>query len=78
LFITSEIIRITLYQNWEDRTEKYIAIGCLKNEFIFHYKKFTSRYFGKFDKELETIGTIAMKQMIEEKLNFFIYIIKII
>ena len=61
MFITSEIIRITLYQNWEDRTEKYIAIGCLKNEFILHLGKVSSRYFGKFDKELETIGTIAMK-----------------
>ena len=78
MFITSEIIRITLYENGEDRTEKYIAIVCWKNEFIFHLGKVSSRYFGKFDKELETIGTIAMKQMIEEKLNFFIYIIKII
>ena len=51
-------------------------IGCVKNEFIFHLGKVSSRYFGKFDKELETIGTIAMKQMIEEKLNLFIHTIK--
>ena len=51
-------------------------IGCLKIAFIFHLGKVSWRYFGKFDKEPETIRTIAMKQILEEKLNLFIHTIK--
>ena len=61
LFNTSEITRMTLYENRAEQTEKYRDIGCLKNEFIFHLGKVSNQYFGKFDKELETIGAIAMK-----------------
>jgi hypothetical protein len=52
---------MTLYENGAEQTEKYRDIGCLKNEFIFHLGKVSNQYFGKFDKELETIGAIAMK-----------------
>ena len=67
---------MTLYENGTERTEKYMGYWMLKIWIYLSLRKVSSQYFGKFGKELETIGAIAIKQILEEKVNSCIYIKK--